>query len=631
MSGICGMFEAGAQLCASDLDLMLSASVTAEEARPCTVGGQDVLFGVAPRWDFQKVGGGNGILVAASADLCNLDSLIYEVRARSHWDGGTVAELMAELYQIYGLAFLERLEGGFSLALWDPQKRQLLLAIDRLGLETLFVTQGHGRLLFASRLSAVAVAKSRVDVNPAALVQFLLHTAVPAPLTIYKDIERIEPGTMLVCERGNIRRSKYWDLSYEESTAGNDEDWARQLQDNMRQAVQSHLKNCPPERLGSYLSGGTDSSSILAFASEVQAPLSTFSIYFENPRYDEIGFARTAARHFHANHHEKCLQAGDAADALPKIVDYFDEPFANSSAIGAYHCARLARESGANVLLAGDGGDELFAGNERYASDRKFSLYHSLPALLRNGLIKPVTRLLPSEGRLSLPGRYIRRAEIPNPLRMYSYYYFLSEPAGEVFEPDLLEQTPVDTWLDIPCRHFQSAPQASSELNRLLYLDVKMTLADNDVRKVRGTAEMAGVQVRFPFMDHHLAEFAGKIPSRLKLKGFEKRYIFKQAMKGILPDEILRKKKHGFGVPVGYWALHDKRMQAITEILDEPQTRQRGYFQPGFLANLRKMNATYPAYYGEVLWVVLMLELWHRRHLDRAATARCEVEATHVL
>jgi len=271
------------------------------------------------------------------------------------------------------------------------------------------------------------------------------------------------------------------------------------------------------------------------------------------------------------------------------------------------------------VLLAGDGGDELFAGNERYAADKKFALYHSIPTILRNGVIKPAARLLPQLGPLSFPARYIRRAEIPNPRRMLSYNFFLTQTRQEVFEPDFLDQVRPEAAFDIPQAHFDSAPAASSELNRLLYLDVKMTLADNDLRKVTGTAELAGVRVRFPLLDRRLSELSGRIPSNLKLKGFEKRYIFKEAMKGILPDRILYKKKHGFGVPVGYWMVHDSEMKSLAAVLDEPQARQRGYFQPGFLSRLKELNETYPAYYGEVLWVVLMLELWHRRHRDRPA------------
>jgi asparagine synthase (glutamine-hydrolysing) len=211
----------------------------------------------------------------------------------------------------------------------------------------------------------------------------------------------------------------------------------------------------------------------------------------------------------------------------------------------------------------------------------------------------------------------VRRAKIPNPRRFFSYAFFLSSASEQVLTPDFLRAAPPETWLDIPQAHFDAAPSATSELNRLLYLDVKMTLADNDVRKVVGTAEMAGVRVRFPLMDHRLAELCGQVPSELKLKGFEKRYIFKQAMKGILPDQILYKKKHGFGVPVGNWLLDEVSLQAIVSILDDPLTRQRGYFQPDFLSRVKKLSPTHPAYYGEILWGLLVLELWHRRHFQR--------------
>jgi len=252
----------------------------------------------------------------------------------------------------------------------------------------------------------------------------------------------------------------------------------------------------------------------------------------------------------------------------------YDEPFANSSAIGSYYCAVLAKEKGVDTLLAGDGGDELFGGNERYATDKYFSLYHTLPAWLRKGVMEPVSRLLPEDsGKISLPRKYIRRANIPNPRRILSYGFFLSMPPEEVFEASFLEKVGERDWLEIPNWHFQSA-KATSELNRIMYLDVKMTLADNDLRKVSSTAELAGVNVRYPLLDDRLAELSGRIPARLKLKGFDKRYIFKQAMKGVLPDKILYKKKHGFGVPLAQWLLGDPRMsELLQDTMHDARTR----------------------------------------------------------
>ena len=249
---------------------------------------------------------------------------------------------------------------------------------------------------------------------------------------------------MLVYERQQTRKTRYWDLNYEELHNPDISEWSKELRECMRQAVHAHLADCRPERTGAYLSGGTDSSSIVAFASQVHSPFNTFSIYFENPRYDEAGFSRLAAQHFHSRHHEKCLQASDAAQAALKIVEHYEEPFANSSAIGGYYCAQLARENGVDVLLAGDGGDELFAGNERYATDKKFALYHSVPTVVRNGLIKPAVNLLPKTGPLSYPGRYIRRSEIPNPRRMLSYSFFLTQDGQEAFQPDFLDQAKPD-------------------------------------------------------------------------------------------------------------------------------------------------------------------------------------------
>ena len=629
MSGIYGICEPGVQLQRYEVELMASATRVSKNRGEPPIGGKGVMLGVVCGSNAPSLSEGHGLLAGIDADLSNYDNLVAEHKQSNGGGRVSSAELAALLYGRCGLDFVERLQGAFTLALWDAEQQRLVIAVDRFGFKTMYWCQDRGRLLFSSRLAAVASAKRNTEIDPAAVLQYLVHTVVPAPLTIYKGIERLEPGMLLVYERGQSRKVRYWDLSYEESRDCDVGKWSEELRECMRQAVHSHLGGWQAERTGAYLSGGTDSSSVVAFANEKHSPFNTFSIYFENPRYDEAGFSRLAAKQFRTSHHEKCLRADDAALAMPKIVEYYDEPFANSSAIGGYYCALLAREHGVDLLLAGDGGDELFAGNERYASDKRFSLYHSLPSILRKGVIKPAVGLFPGNGPLSYPARYVRRAEIPNPRRMLSYGFFLTPEGEDAFDKGFLEQARLETACDIAQGHFASAPHATSELNRLLYLDVKMTLADNDLRKVIGTAELAGVQVRFPLLDVRVAELSGRIPAKLKMQGFEKRYIFKQAMKSILPERILFKKKHGFGVPAGYWMLHDKGMKSLASVLDEPQTRQRGYFQPAFLSRIQELNRTHPAYYGEVLWVVLVLELWHRQHRDCIArdTAHCSVGA----
>ncbi len=437
---------------------------------------------------------------------------------------------------------------------------------------------------------------------------------------IYRGVAKLRPGTFLSYEKGQVREQQYWDLSYSESENRNERYWADQVREGMRSAVRRNLEGCRPEQTGAYLSGGTDSSSVVAFMNENHSPVNTFSIFFQEAKYSEISFARTTAQCFRTQHHERSLTAQDAYEVIPKITQFFDEPLANSSAVGAYYCALLARQSGCETLLAGDGGDELFAGNERYATDKYFSLYHSVPVWVRRGLIEPISNLLPeNDGWLSLPRRYIRRAQIPSPQRIISYNFFASATPQEVFEDGFIEQVPSETWFRIVEQHCQ-AVRASTELNRHLYVDMKITLADNDLRKVSGTAEMAGIRVRYPLLDYRLVELSTQVPSALKLKGFEKRYVFKKAMRDILPREVLYKKKHGFGVPLGSWFLHDPRLNALArDVLLDPRTRQRGYFRQEFVDQLLGVHHHQQAgYFGEIVWYLLALELWHRQHLDVA-------------
>jgi asparagine synthase (glutamine-hydrolysing) len=620
MSGICGICEPGADLSRQSLAPMLTATAVSGELPPEGLSGRAAAMGVVRRWPFQQIAEISGVRIAVDADLYNLKPLTDFLGGQGLDPSSmSLAEQLARLYVLRGERFVEQLEGAFSLAIWDENKQRLILAIDRLGLKGLYWCQEASRLLFATRARAICAVQGRpTEVDPAAVMQFLLFSVVPAPLCIYRRLEKLRPGYLLAYQNGQVRQTRYWDLDYAESENHNVGHWAERVQQAMRSAVHLNLENCAPEQTGAYLSGGTDSSSVVAFINERCSPVNTFSIAFQESTYSEIEFARTISRRFKTNHHELRLAPEDAYQAIPKITQYYDEPFANSSAIGAYCCARMARERGCDTLLAGDGGDELFAGNERYASDKYFSIYHSVPRWFRRGVLEPVAGLLPAEdGWLSLPRRYIRRALIPNPRRILSYSLFLSIRPEEAFETGFLEQVAPETWLAIAEEHFRTA-RARTELNRLLYLDVKVTLADNDIRKVSGTAELAGVRVRYPLLDYRLAELTGTIPSDLKLRGFEKRYIFKQAMEGILPDQVLYKKKHGFGVPLGLWFLKDPRLNSLVQdILTDPRTRQRGYFRPEFFDKLTDLHRQdHVAFYGEALWYLIVLELWHREHLE---------------
>ncbi len=618
MSGICGICQPGAAISRKRLRGMVEACSLPGDLNSESSAGNSIAFGVCRRGSGQQIGRIAEVQVAVDADLYSAKEISVAFQSEADSRQIPLAEMLAHLYLRRGLDFLQLVHGAFSIAVWDESKQSLLLIVDRFGFKTLYWSLDRGQVCFSSRAGGMRVGRGiPAEVNPDAVKQFLLFSAVPAPMTIFKGVKRLSPGHVLIFENGDAKTKSYWDLEYKEDTTRSEKYWANGLREEMRSAVDRHLADLVPEATGAYLSGGTDSSSVVAFMSDRFKPTHTFSISFPVAGFSEVEFARTTANRFATCHHERCLQPADAVDAIPKIIRYFDEPFANSSAIASFCCARLAREHGIDTLLAGDGGDELFGGNARYAADKQFALYHAVPRWMRRYLIEPIANLAPGEnGPMTLPRRYIRRAQIPNPRRILSYNFFLCNAIQEIFDADFLKDS-VDVSLQIPESHFNSA-NASSELNRLLYMDVKMTLGDNDLRKVSGTAELAGIEVRYPLLDTRLVEFSGRVPAKLKLKGMEKRYIFKKAMAEILPKSVLYKKKHGFGVPLGEWFLRDNRLKALVQdVLNDPKTHQRGYFRPGFMDRLlalhRQGNASF---YGEIVWYLVALELWHREHFE---------------
>jgi len=429
---------------------------------------------------------------------------------------------------------------------------------------------------------------------------------------------------MLVAAGGKCRVERYWDMRYGVGNESNEERLSRQLEETIERAVAA---NCPEQDLsqtGAYLSGGTDSSTVVGMMSRLgRGPVNTFSIGFEEERFNELGYAEITARKFNAKHHTYLVSANDCFEALPNMVRYFDEPFANSSAIPTYFCGRLAAQHGVKVLLAGDGGDELFGGNERYQTDKIFQAYQSIPKLLRKGMIEPVLKALPMEsGPLGLARRYVRRSNLSGYERFYSYNFLCAHAPEEVFHKDFIASLGGYSVLDIPAEYYTQAP-ARDHLDRLLYLDVKITLGDSDLPKVTRMSELAGVLTRFPFLDRSVAEFSGRIPPRLKVKGFDKRYLFKRAFRNLLPIEVIKKKKHGFGIPVATWLKSDRRLREYSrDVLFSSRARQRGYFRQEFLDDLiRKHEADDSTYYGDTLWCFFVLELWHQQFVDTPVEA----------
>ncbi len=523
---------------------------------------------------------------------------------------GGVAAAVAHIYLRDGIRCLENIRGPFSLALMDRRQGQTLLAIDRLGIHRLCFAIAGDQLVFGARADSVAQHPATPgEINPQAIFDYLYFHAVPAPHSIYRGQQKLLPGQYVIFRAGKLEQGFYWQLPFQDESTVPATELAEEFRRLLRKAVRRASHGV---QLGSFLSGGTDSSTVAGVLTEVNGRAAeTFSIGFQAAGYDETHYARIAAKHFGTHHHEYYVTPEDVTNAVSLIAQTYDEPFGNASAVPTYYCAKFAREHGVATLLAGDGGDEIFAGNARYAKQEVFELYGRLPGALRNGVIEPLA-LLPGAGALS-PLRklrsYIEQARIPLPDRLESYNFLHRCPLDEIFAPEFLRIVNPEQPLEL-LREVYGRTRSLSSLNRMLHLDLKITLADNDLRKVRGMCELAGVNVRFPMLDEEIVEFSGRVPAALKLKGRQLRYFFKEALRDFLPPETLSKTKHGFGLPTGLWLKeHPPLRQLARQSLDA--FTQRGYLRPRYVERIWHLHqGEHASYYGVMIWAIMMLEQW---------------------
>ena len=558
------------------------------------------------------------ITVVCEGDIYNREELQAEFKARPGKAG--LACLFGEIYLERGLKLLDCLRGVFSLAIWDHRSKSLLLAVDRFGVKTLCFSPNPLGIVFASQPRGIlASGRLAKEVDLESVASYLNYCVVPAPACVFKGIEKLSPSCFALWQNGTVRTGRYWDMEYPEDLKDSQDQLAQEMLGRMREAVDHTSRDVPVADLGCFLSGGTDSSALVGLLTQLKGrPVNTVSVGFEEGRFDELEYAHIAVQHFGSSQIESRLGPEDAYQILPLIVAAYDEPYANSSAIPTYFCQRLAAERGIKVMLAGDGGDELFGGNESYRTDQLYQLYKRVPDALRHWLVERVASYIPS----TAPGlgkirRYIEWANTPNPDRYFRWRMLQCFPPGEILGPEIPSRNGHGDFLARARAHYESAP-AQSELNRLLYMDVKLILGDNDIPKVVRTSELAGITVRFPYLDHPLAEFSGRVPASLKLRGFEKRYLFKRATRNLLPPAILQKRKHGFGLPIGLWLKNDPKFRALADdVLRDPRTYQRGYFRKGFIERLfAGMDQDSTPYHGDLLYSFLMLELWYRTHAE---------------
>jgi asparagine synthase (glutamine-hydrolysing) len=523
-----------------------------------------------------------------------------------------IARALAQGYARKGTSVLTTLAGAFALAILDARGGETLLAIDRMGTRPLCYCVAAGTLVFGSTLDAIiAFPGITSDIDRQAIYDYVYFHMVPGPRTIQAGCHRLLPGSFLLWSNRKAETQSYWEMRFVEDERRPLPELRRDFLGVLREGVREAAQD---GTVGTFLSGGTDSSTIAGMLGEVTGkPARTYSIGFEAQGYDEMRYARIAARHFGTRHHEYYVTPEDVVNAIPQIAAVHDQPFGNSSAVPTYYCAKLARGDGVDTLLGGDGGDELFGGNERYAKQYLYSLYSDLPHALRKGLIEPVLGLLPPVSLMGKVQRYVRNASMPMPAR-YDNYNLLERLGAEVvFTRDFLSA--VDLGVP-PARMAQTykAAHAHSLINRMLALDLKYTLADNDLPKVTRSCELARVEARFPMLSDALVAFSARLPPDLKLKQTRLRYFFKEALRGFLPDEIIAKTKHGFGLPFGPWLQEHRPLRQIA--LDSlADLKKRGIVRPEFIDELTSRHVeSHAGYYGTMVWVLMMLEQWLRQH-----------------
>jgi len=555
---------------------------------------------------------GGGVAVAGqhgSISLHHQPGLLAAVCGRASLSGSSdrLAERLAAAWRERGAQACAELSGHFAVCIMDSDSGLALLAVDRSGVHAMHYRSDAQGLIFATSATALPCG----ELDPQSLFNYLYFHVIPAPRSIYRHQHRLLPGEYLMYRRGRMERGVYWRMRFHEERALPFTVMRRQFHHVLEEAVRQAAEGAG--KVGAFLSGGTDSSTL---AGLLDRPANTYSIGFDVDGYDEMAYARLAARHFQTSHHEYYLTASDVAEAIPRIAAASDQPFGNSSVVPAYFCAQMARADGVTRLIGGDGGDELFGGNERYARQAVFSRYERVPASIRQMMLEPL--LFGLAGRLHLTllrkaRSYVQQALVALPARLETYNLLFRYGPDQVLEPEFLATVDRNAPLgQLNACYWES--HGLSQINRMQALDLRYTLADNDLRKVSLACELAGVEPAFPFLSDEMLAFSARLPPADKLRRTRLRYFFKQALRAHLPPEILRKKKHGFGMPFGAWLLADAQLRALAfDSLSDLKSRH--IVRPGFIDQLTQVRVhEHPAYHGTMVWVLMMLEQWLREH-----------------
>jgi len=554
-----------------------------------------------------------------NGEIYNFCELRRELEKKGHrFSTRTDTEVIIHLYEDFGSDCVQKLRGMFAFALFDERNRRLLLARDRLGKKPLHYARLGGRLLFASEIKAILAAAPELHAtNPQALLQYFHYGYIPDPATAFSSIRKLPPGHLLEFERGEAQLSRYWDLpEYGTYSPRSEEECVAELEERLAEAVRMRMVADVP--LGALLSGGTDSSTVVALMARYSSrPIKTFSIAFGHPDFDETPYARLVAQKFGTEHHELVLNP-DVVNTLENLTERLDEPFGDSSMLPTYYVSSLARKH-VTVALAGDGGDEMFAGYDRYSIHTRRQRFSILPAWAGFLYREHIYQYLPRKMRgrkfffnLSLPARE-RYVDMMSFLPAFERDISLLSREFRAMLPGSYDPA------QVMFQHFESAP-AKDSLSRILYLDTKTYLVEDILTKVDRMSMAASLEVRAPILDHVLVEWAAALALEWKLRGQQQKYILRKLAERLgVPREVLHRPKKGFAVPLVHWMRNEMRELILTVLL-EKRTLDRGYFDSRGVQRLVEEHCSGLRDHAEGIWRLLVFELWHRNFLERLKT-----------
>jgi asparagine synthase (glutamine-hydrolysing) len=559
------------------------------------------------------------VAVILNGEIYNYRELRASLEKRGHtFRSASDTEVLPHLYEEYGDERVRELNGMFAFALWDSRRRRLLIARDRFGEKPLYWGVFDNTLLFASEPKVLLAHPAvKPSLNLQALRHYLSFDYVPAPLSIYEGINKLPAAHRLTLEDGRVEVERYWQLSYKTTEpVPSETEAAEHLRELLADAVRMRLVSDVP--LGVLLSGGVDSSTVAAMAVRASSePVKTFSISFAEASFDESAYARSVAKFLGTDHHEERLSANLAANLVSEIGSWLDEPFSDPSLVPTYLLSRFTRKH-VTVALGGDGGDELFAGYPMYAGHRWAEVYQRVPAALRGGLIEPFVRLLPVKTKnLSFDYkalRFITGTKYDTVARHHIWFgSFTPDQQAQVLSAEALATS--DSEIYAHARQMVEQCDSNDLIKRMQSLDTQLYLAEDILTKVDRASMAVSLEVRAPFLDPRVAEFAASLPCNYKLRGLKTKYILKKAVRDLLPGFVTRRGKKGFGVPVAEW-LKFKLRPLARDLLSPERVRRAGVFNPEYVARLQDEHERGVANHRKLLWTLLMFELWHESFVE---------------